>query len=429
MTSLLVGLRDWVDDRLPIMRAWNTHMGQYYAPKNFNFWYFFGVLSLLVLVNQLLTGIWLTMFYTPTAEGAFASVEYIMRDVDYGWIIRYMHSTGASAFFTVVYLHMFRGLLYGSYKKPRELVWLFGMLIYLCLMAEGFMGYVLPWGQMSYWGAQVIVSLFGAIPVIGEDIVQWVRGDFLISGATLSRFFALHVVAIPLILVMLVVLHLLALHEVGSNNPDGIEIKKKKGANGKPLDGIPFHPYYTVHDLVGIAVFLFVFCFILFFMPEMGGYFLEYANFEQANPLKTPPHIAPVWYYTPFYAMLRATTLEWFGLSSKLWGFMVMAGAIAIMFVLPWLDRSKVKSWRYKGMGTAVALYSFAISFLVLGYLGAIPSSGYFLSSLLHHEIFWLENNDVSQYLTIVYFLFFILMPIYTSVEKTKPEPDRVTMK
>lgn len=429
MTSWLIGLRDWVDARLPIMRAWNTHMGQYYAPKNFNFWYFFGVLSLLVLVNQLLTGIWLTMSYTPTAEGAFASVEYIMRDVDYGWIIRYMHSTGASAFFAVVYLHMFRGLLYGSYKKPRELVWLFGMLIYLCLMAEGFMGYVLPWGQMSYWGAQVIVSLFGAIPVVGESIVQWVRGDFLISGITLNRFFALHVVAIPLILVMLVVLHLLALHEVGSNNPDGIEIKKKKGADGKPLDGIPFHPYYTVHDLVGIAVFLFVFCFILFFMPEMGGYFLEYANFEQANNLKTPAHIAPVWYYTPFYAMLRATTLEWFGLSSKFWGFVIMAAAIAIMFVLPWLDRSKVKSWRYKGRLTAVALYSFAISFVVLGYLGAIPAGGYFMGNLLHHEISWLENNDVSQYLTVVYFAFFVLMPVYTSIEKTKPEPDRVTMR
>ncbi|HNI38162.1 MAG TPA: cytochrome bc complex cytochrome b subunit [Pseudomonadales bacterium] len=411
------------------MRAWNTHMGQYYAPKNFNFWYFFGVLSLLVLVNQLLTGIWLTMSYTPTAEGAFASVEYIMRDVDYGWIIRYMHSTGASAFFAVVYLHMFRGLLYGSYKKPRELVWLFGMLIYLCLMAEGFMGYVLPWGQMSYWGAQVIVSLFGAIPVVGDSLVQWVRGDFLISGITLNRFFALHVVAIPLILVMLVVLHLLALHEVGSNNPDGIEIKKKKGANGKPLDGIPFHPYYTVHDLVGIAVFLFVFCFILFFMPEMGGYFLEHANFEMANNLKTPPHIAPVWYYTPFYAMLRATTLEFFGLSSKFWGFVIMAAAIAILFVLPWLDRSKVKSWRYKGRLTQIAIYSFAISFLLLGYLGAIPPGGYFMGHWIHHEVSWLENNDVAQYLTVVYFAFFVLMPIYTSIEKTKPEPDRVTMK
>lgn len=429
MTSWLIGLRDWVDARLPIMRAWNTHMGQYYAPKNFNFWYFFGVLSLLVLVNQLLTGIWLTMSYTPTAEGAFASVEYIMRDVDYGWIIRYMHSTGASAFFAVVYLHMFRGLLYGSYKKPRELVWIFGMLIYLCLMAEGFMGYVLPWGQMSYWGAQVIVSLFGAIPVVGEDIVQWVRGDYLISGITLNRFFALHVVAIPLILVALVILHLLALHEVGSNNPDGIEIKKKKDASGKPLDGIPFHPYYTVHDLVGIAVFLFVFCFILFFTPEMGGYFLEYANFEEANPLKTPAHIAPVWYYTPFYAMLRATTITYFGLTAKFWGFMVMAGAIAIMFVLPWLDRSPVKSWRYKGVLTKIALYTFAITFLVLGYLGAIPAGGLFMANVIPHHIEWLTNQGVTQALTMVYFLFFVLMPIYTSIEKTKPEPQRVTMK
>lgn len=429
MTSWLIGLRDWVDARLPIMRAWNTHMGQYYAPKNFNFWYFFGVLSLVVLVNQLLTGIWLTMMFTPTAEGAFASVEYIMRDVDYGWIIRYMHSTGASAFFAVVYLHMFRGLLYGSYKKPRELVWIFGMLIYLCLMAEGFLGYVLPWGQMSYWGAQVIVSLFGAIPVIGEDIVQWVRGDYLISGITLNRFFALHVVAIPIILIALVVLHLLALHEVGSNNPDGVEIKKNKDENGKPLDGVPFHPYYTVHDLVGIAVFLFVFCFILFFLPEMGGFFLEYANFEEANGLKTPAHIAPVWYYTPFYAMLRATTFTFFGLSAKFWGFVVMGGAIAIMFVLPWLDRSPVKSWRYKGMLSKIALVTFAISFLILGYLGVIPAGGLFLGSVFHHNVEWLTNQLVTQVLTVVYFLFFLLMPIYTRIEKCKPEPKRVTMK
>lgn len=429
MTSWLIGLRDWVDARLPIMRAWNTHMGQYYAPKNFNFWYFFGVLSLLVLVNQLLTGIWLTMMYTPTAEGAFASVEYIMRDVDYGWIIRYMHSTGASAFFAVVYLHMFRGLLYGSYKKPRELVWIFGMLIYLCLMAEGFLGYVLPWGQMSFWGAQVIVSLFGAIPVIGDDIVQWVRGDYLISGITLNRFFALHVVAIPIILIALVVLHLLALHEVGSNNPDGVEIKKNKDENGKPLDGVPFHPYYTVHDLVGIAVFLFVFCFILFFMPEMGGFFLEYANFEEANGLKTPAHIAPVWYYTPFYAMLRAVTFDLFGLSAKFWGFVVMGGAIAIMFVLPWLDRSPVKSWRYKGMLSKIALITFAISFIILGYLGVIPASGLFLGNVFHHDIQWLTNQGVTQVLTVVYFLFFLLMPIYTRIEKCKPEPKRVTMK
>ncbi len=434
MTSWLLGLRDWVDARLPIMRAWNTHMAQYYAPKNFNFWYFFGVLSLLVLVNQLLTGIWLTMFYTPTTDGAFASVEYIMRDVDYGWILRYMHSTGASAFFAVVYLHMFRGLLYGSYKKPRELVWLFGMGIYLCLMAEGFMGYVLPWGQMSYWGAQVIVSLFGAIPVVGESIVEWVRGDYLISGATLNRFFALHVIAIPLILLALVVLHLLALHEVGSNNPDGIEIKKKKGADGHPLDGIPFHPYYTVHDLVGIAVFLFVFCFILFFTPEMGGYFLEHANFEEANALKTPAHIAPVWYYTPFYAMLRAITFELFGLPAKLLGFMTMGAAIAIMFVLPWLDRSPVKSWRYKGWGTKIALFSFVIAFVVLGYLGALPPGGHFLGIAAPNlwgdpNGYWLENQDVAQYLTVVYFAFFLLMPFYTRWEKTKKEPERVTMR
>ncbi len=428
MANMLVGLRDWVDERLPIVRAWNTHMGQYYAPKNFNFWYFFGVLSLLVLVNQLLTGIWLTMSFTPSSEGAFASVEYIMRDVDYGWIIRYMHSTGASAFFAVVYLHMFRGLLYGSYKKPRELVWIFGMLIYLALMAEGFLGYVLPWGQMSYWGAQVIVSLFGAIPVVGDALVQWVRGDYLISGITLNRFFALHVVAIPIILLALVLLHILALHEVGSNNPDGVEIKKNKDANGIPKDGIAFHPYYTVHDLQAIAVFLFVFCTILFFFPEMGGYFLEHANFEQANGLKTPAHIAPVWYYTPFYAMLRATTIEWFGGSSKLWGFIVMAGAIAIMFVLPWLDRSPVKSWRYKGTPTKVALLSFAVVFVVLGYLGAMP---------LELQLFGIREGEWApyfaakawaQWMTIAYFAFFLLMPIYTSIEKTKPVPERVTM-
>lgn len=420
MIKLLVGLRDWVDDRLPIMRAWDTHMGKYYAPKNFNFWYFFGVLSLFVLVNQLLTGIWLTMSYVPSAEAAFASVEYIMRDVEMGWLIRYLHSTGASAFFAVVYLHMFRGLLYGSYKKPRELVWIFGMLIYLALMAEGFLGYVLPWGQMSYWGAQVIVSLFGAIPVIGPDLEQWVRGDYLISGITLNRFFALHVVALPIILLALVVLHLLALHEVGSNNPDGIEIKQNKDANGIPKDGIAFHPYYTVHDIVGIIVFLFVFCSIVFFAPEMGGYFLEFANFEEANALKTPNHIAPVWYYTPFYAMLRATTLEWLGLSSKFWGFVVMGGAVAIFFVLPWLDRSPVKSWRYKGMATRIAIPVFAVVFLILGYLGAIPAEGTFLG---------FERKAVAQQLTIVYFAFFFLMPIYTSWEKTKPVPERVTMR
>jgi ubiquinol-cytochrome c reductase cytochrome b subunit len=418
--KMLIGLRDWVDERLPIVRAWDTHMGKYYAPKNFNFWYYFGVLSLVVLVNQLLTGVWLTMMFNPSAEGAFASVEYIMRDVDHGWIIRYMHSTGASAFFAVVYLHMFRGLLYGSYRKPRELVWIFGMLIYLALMAEGFLGYVLPWGQMSYWGAQVIVSLFGAIPVVGEDIVQWVRGDYLISGITLNRFFALHVVAIPIILIALVVMHILALHEVGSNNPDGIEIKKNKDENGIPRDGIPFHPYYTVHDLQAIVVFLFVFCSILFFAPEMGGFFLEYANFEPANQLKTPEHIAPVWYYTPFYAMLRATTLEWFGLSSKFWGFVVMGAAIAILFVLPWLDRSPVKSWRYKGNLTKIALVSLVVSFVFLGYLGVKPAD---------ISVLGISGKVWSQIMTVVYFLFFLLMPIYTSIEKTKPVPERVVMK
>lgn len=415
MKQPLISFRDWVDARLPIMRAWNTHMAQYYAPKNFNFWYFFGVLSLLVLVNQLLTGIWLTMSYNPTAEGAFTSIQYIMRDVDLGWLIRYMHAVGASAFFAVVYLHMFRGLLYGSYRKPRELVWIFGMLIYVALMAEGFLGYVLPWGNMSYWGAQVIVSLFGAIPVVGDSIVQWIRGDFLISGITLNRFFALHVVAVPLILVALVVLHLLALHEVGSNNPDGIEIKKDKDENGIPKDGIAFHPYYTVHDIVGVIIFLFVFCGIIFFYPTMHGYFIEHDNFIPANPLATPPHIAPVWYYTPFYAMLRAITYPLFGVDAKFWGFVVMAAAIAIFFVLPWLDRSPVKSWRYKGWMTKVAIFSFAISFVCLGYLGLQPATP--------------EKKTWAQFFTLIYFLFFLLMPFYTTFEKTKPVPERVTMK
>ena len=336
MEKALTSLMSWVDDRLPLTRTWNTHMGEYYAPKNFNLWYFFGVFSLLVLVNQLLTGIWLTMNYTPSAEEAFASVEYIMRDVDYGWMLRYMHSTGASAFFVVVYLHMYRALMYGSYKKPRELIWIFGMLIFVVLMAEAFVGYVLPWGQMSYWGAQVIISLFGAIPVVGEDIVTWIRGDYLISGITLNRFFALHVVALPIVLLALVVLHILALHEVGSNNPDGVEIKKNKGPDGVPLDGIKFHPYYSVHDVQGIAVFLFFFCAILFFAPEMGGFFLEYANFEEANGLKTPEHIAPVWYFTPFYSVLRAVP-------DKFWGFVFFAISVVIPFALPWLDRNPIR--------------------------------------------------------------------------------------
>lgn len=354
----------WVDARFPATKMWEDHLSKYYAPKNFNFWYFFGSLALLVLVNQILTGIWLTMSFTPSAEEAFASVEYIMRDVDYGWIIRYMHSTGASAFFIVVYLHMFRGLLYGSYQKPRELVWIFGMLIYLALMAEAFMGYLLPWGQMSYWGAQVIISLFGAIPVVGEDLAQWIRGDFLISGITLNRFFALHVIALPIVLLGLVVLHILALHEVGSNNPDGVDIKKKKDENGVPLDGIAFHPYYTVKDIVGVVVFLFIFCTVIFFFPEMGGYFLEKPNFEMANQFKTPEHIAPVWYFTPFYAILRAVP-------DKLMGVVAMGAAIAVLFVLPWLDRSPVRSIRYKGWLSKLWLVIFAVSFVILGYYGA----------------------------------------------------------
>ena len=407
MINMLIGLRDWVDARLPIMRAWNTHMAKYYAPKNFNFWYFFGVLSLLVLVNQLLTGIWLTMSYNPSQEGAFASVEYIMRDVDFGWILRYMHSTGASAFFIVVYLHMFRALLYGSYKKPRELIWIFGMLIFVALMAEAFVGYVLPWGQMSYWGAQVIISLFGAIPVVGEDLVTWIRGDFLISGVTLNRFFALHVVALPIVLLALVVLHLLALHEVGSNNPDGVEIKKTKGPDGIPLDGIAFHPYYTVHDLQAVGVFLFIFCGIIFFLPEMGGYFLEFANFEEANSLKTPAHIAPVWYFTPFYSVLRAVP-------DKFWGFIAFAASVAIPFMLPWLDRSPVNSWRYRGNITKVMLVLFTASFLILGVLGVKAPTP--------------SRTALAQICSIFYFAFFLLMPIWSSLDKTKPVPKRVTM-
>jgi len=413
IVSSLVGLRDWVDDRLPIMAAWERHMSKYYAPKNFNFWYFFGVLSLVVLVIQLVSGIFLTMHYTNSAEAAFASVEYIMRDVEFGWIIRYIHSTGASAFFIVVYLHMFRGLMYGSYKKPRELIWVFGMAIFLILMMEGFMGYVLPWGQMSYWGANVIVSLVGAIPVIGEDLLVWVRGDYLISGATLNRFFALHVVAMPIILIALVVLHLLALHEVGSNNPDGIEIKKNKDENGIPVDGIPFHPYYTVHDLVGITIFFMVFCGIIFFAPEMGGYFLEPPNFQEADPLVTPPHVPPVWYFTAFYSMLRAVTIPLFGIDAKFWGMVVMFGAIAILFVLPWLDRSPVKSIRYKGWYSRIALLIFTASFLILMYLGTLTVSP--------------GRTILAQICTIIYFLYFFLMPWYTKKEQTFPEPTRVT--
>jgi len=407
MQKALTGLMGWIDDRLPLTRTWNTHMGEYYAPKNFNFWYFFGVFSLLVLVNQLLTGIWLTMNYTPSAEEAFASVEYIMRDVDYGWLLRYMHSTGASAFFIVVYLHMMRALLYGSYKKPRELIWIFGMLIFVVLMAEAFVGYVLPWGQMSYWGAQVIISLFGAIPVVGEDIVTWIRGDYLISGITLNRFFALHVVALPIVLLALVVLHILALHEVGSNNPDGVEIKKNKDANGIPVDGIRFHPYYSVHDIQGIAVFLFFFCGIIFFAPEMGGFFLEYANFEEANGLKTPEHIAPVWYFTPYYSVLRAVP-------DKFWGFVFFAASVALPFALPWLDRCEVKSWRYRGMLNRSMLILFVASFIILGVLGVKAPTP--------------ERTFLAQICSVFYFVFFLAMPIWSKMDKVKPVPERVTM-
>ncbi|AYG46573.1 cytochrome b [Pseudomonas sp. Leaf58] len=397
---------DWIDARFPATKMWEDHLSKYYAPKNFNFLYFFGSLALLVLVNQIVTGVWLTMSFTPSAEEAFASVEYIMRDVEYGWILRYLHATGASAFFIVVYLHMFRGLLYGSYQKPRELVWLFGMLIYLALMAEAFMGYLLPWGQMSYWGAQVIISLFGAIPVIGDDLTQWIRGDYLISGITLNRFFALHVVALPIVILGLVVLHILALHEVGSNNPDGVDIKKKKDENGIPLDGIPFHPYYTVKDIVGVVVFLFVFCAVVFFFPEMGGYFLEKPNFEQANAFKTPEHIAPVWYFTPFYAILRAVP-------DKLMGVIAMGAAIAVLFVLPWLDRSPVRSMRYKGWISKVFLLVFCVAFVILGVLGVLaPTPG---------------RTLLSQVCTVLYFAYFLLMPFYTRLEKTKPVPERVT--
>ncbi len=411
--GMLSNTRDWIDARFPLTKMWEEHLSKYYAPKNFNFWYFFGSLALLVLVIQIVTGIFLTMNYKPDANEAFASVEYIMRDVEWGWLIRYMHSTGASAFFIVVFLHMFRAMLYGSYRKPRELIWLFGMTIYLALMAEAFFGYLLPWGQMSYWGAQVIVSLFGAIPVIGDDLSLWIRGDYVISDVTLNRFFALHVIAVPLVLLVLVVLHILALHEVGSNNPDGIEIKKNRDENGVPKDGIPFHPYYTVKDIVGVVVFLMFFSFIMFFVPAGGGYFLEAPNFEPADPLKTPEHIAPVWYFTPYYAMLRAVTVDIGPLSAKFLGVIVMAAAVLILFFLPWLDRSPVKSIRYRGPIYKTMLGAFVVSFFVLGWLGTQAPTD--IKTLM------------AQIFTLIYFAFFLLMPIYTRIDKTKPVPDRVT--
>ena len=402
----LTGLRDWVDDRFPLVQLWNDHMGQYYAPKNFNFWYYFGVLSIVVLALQILTGIWLTMNYKPDAELAFASVEYIMRDVEWGWLIRYMHSTGASAFFIVVYLHMFRALLYGSYKKPRELIWVLGMFTYLALMAEAFLGYLLPWGQMSFWGAQVIISLFGAIPFVGDTLSLWIRGDFVVSDVTLNRFFSLHVIAMPLAILGLVFLHIIALHEVGSNNPDGVEIKKKKDADGKPLDGIPFHPYYTVKDSVGTIIFLILFAAVVFFAPEFGGWFLEANNFIPANPLVTPDHIVPLWYFTPFYAILRAVP-------DKLIGVLLMGAATNILFLLPWLDRSPVKSIRYRGPIFKSALALFVISFIALGYLGTQTPTP---------QMTWMARG-----FSAIYFGFFLLMPFYSKMDKTKPVPARVT--
>ena len=443
---------NWVDNRFPATKLYKEHLSEYYAPKNFNFWYFFGSLSLLVLVIQIVTGIFLVMHYKPEASMAFASVEYIMRDVPWGWLIRYMHSTGASAFFIVVYLHMFRGLMYGSYRQPRELVWIFGCTIFLCLMAEAFMGYLLPWGQMSYWGAQVIVNLFSAVPFIGPDLALLIRGDYVVGDATLNRFFSFHVIAVPLVLVGLVAAHIIALHEVGSNNPDGVEIKNHKDANGIPLDGIPFHPYYSVHDVMGVGVFLMIFTAIIFFAPELGGYFLEYNNFIPADPLKTPNHIAPVWYFTPYYSMLRAITGEMvnvlilivlgaaafvfaktklstvlkgavvvaavlvsimmYSIDAKFWGVVVMGGAVVILFFLPWLDHCEVKSIRYKPEWHKIMYAIFVVNFVVLAYLGVQPPSH--------------VGERISQVGTLFYFGFFLLMPWWSKLGQTKAVPDRV---
>ncbi|WP_263771910.1 cytochrome b [Propionivibrio soli] len=458
--SLAGNALEWVDARFPAMSLWRDHLAEYYAPKNFNFWYYFGSLAIVVLAIQLITGIFLVMFYKPDASlnaagvpVAFASVEYIMRDVNFGWIIRYMHSTGASAFFIVVYLHMFRGMMYGSYRKPRELIWIFGTLIYLVLMAEAFMGYLLPWGQMSFWGAQVIVNLFSAIPLIGEPLSIWIRGDYVIGDATLNRFFSFHVIAIPFALVGLVVAHIMALHEVGSSNPDGIEIKDKVDDKGIPLDGIPFHPYYTVKDIVGVVVFLMVFFGIVFFAPEGGGYFLEYNNFFPADPLKTPPHIAPVWYFTPSYSILRSVTSDFvivlqvcvaglwlwlvrgtsdvkqviitlaavaiivgmWAIDAKFWGVVAMGTSVLIIGFLPWLDRSPVRSIRYRGPIYKGFLTAFVIAFLTLGYLGTQPPSAI--------------GGLVAQFFSLVYFAFFFLMPWYTKIDKCKPVPERVVYK
>ena len=416
----------WTDARFPLLRLYREQLTEYYAPKNFNFWYYFGSLAMLVLVMQIVTGIFLTMNYKPDAKLAFASVEYIMRDVEWGWLIRYLHSTGASMFFLVVYLHMARGIMYGSYRKPRELLWIFGVMVYLALMAEAFFGYLLPWGQMSYWGAQVIINLFAAIPLIGPDLAVWIRGDYTIGDATLNRFFAFHVVALPLVLLGLVAAHLMALREVGSNNPDGIEIKLNLDPRtGTPRDGIPFHPYYTVKDILGVVVFLAIFTAIVFFAPEMGGYFLEKPNFVLADPLKTPDHIAPVWYFTPFYAMLRAVPSF---LGSQFWGVAVMGAATLILFALPWLDRGKVKSIRYRGPRYRAFFAAFIVSFLILGYLGVVPTTVW---GQVPKAVPLIGGDDwatwVARVLTVVYFAFFVLMPWYTAEDKELPEPERVT--
>ncbi|HEX2201556.1 MAG TPA: cytochrome b N-terminal domain-containing protein [Gammaproteobacteria bacterium] len=402
----LYGLVEWVDARFPLTELWNEHAAKYYAPKNFNFWYYFGSLALVVLLIEIVTGIWLTMSYKPDAGLAFGSVEYIMRDVKWGWLLRYLHSTGASAFFLIIYLHMFRGLLYGSYKRPREFLWLTGAALFFLLMAQAFTGYLLPWGQMSFWAAQVITALFGAIPYIGETLVEWVRGDYMVSDMTLNRFFAFHVVAIPLVLIGFVVIHILALHKVGSGNPDGVEINYTKDAQGIPLDSVPFHPYYTVKDLVGIVVFLILFFIVVFFMPEFGGLFLEYDNFVPANPLSTPEHIKPAWYLTPFYAILRA-------IPNKMLGVIALGASVFLFFLLPWLDRSPVKSIRYRGVYYRTALGIFVVSFLVLGYLGTQPAVG--------------VMTRLAQVFTGFYFAFFLLMPIYTKLDKNKPVPERMS--
>ena len=409
----------WVDERFPATKVWEEHVSKYYAPKNLNFWYFFGSLAMVVMVLQILTGIFLTMHYKPDSSLAFASVEYIMRDVPGGWFIRYLHSVGASVLFIVVYLHMFRGLLYGSHRSPRELIWLLGMLLYVTLMAEAFFGYLLPWGNMSYWGAQVIISLFGAVPGIGPGLAEWIRGDFVVSDATLNRFFAFHVILVPLLLSLLVYLHIVALHKVGGNNPDGIDIKKNKDASGKPLDGIAFHPYYTIKDNLGVAVMMTALLAVVFFVPELGGWFLEKDNFAPADVLQTPPDIVPLWYLTPYYSILRAVTFEWLPGGAKLWGVLAMGAAIVVLFFLPWLDRSPVRSIRYRGWMYKTALTLFVVTFVMLGYLGTRNPS--------HVDLVLLKNVTWSQIGLVVYFAFFLLMPIYTRMDRTKPEPDRVT--